>query len=179
MLVAEKNKSEEQSVEEVIREAQERRLFQKLQARERLRALLPVDAVELSQEARELVRLKRDYLPQWAAVGWGSAVGKGLPGEAPMVGFMRPTASWELEQRGWEEADAWACNLIESAINEITVRLPLARAALTVRYLNSNGPSVYRSGRLTQLSQAEIEDLCDAAERLLVPVVKRKGLPLW
>jgi hypothetical protein len=123
----------------------------------------------------ELARLKRDYLPMWAALAYGSAVGKGAPGEVPYVDYMKPGVSMGDAD---EAPDPWVCNIIEAAILEISPKLPMARAALSVRYLNARGPAVYRSGRLERLETAEIEDLADKAERLLVPVVKRRGLPL-
>jgi len=125
----------------------------------------------------ELARLKRDYLPQWAAVAYGSAVGSGLPGQVPFADYMKGSVR-QFDESGEGKPDHWVCNLIEAAIIEITPRLFLARAALCVRYLNARGPAVYRSGRLTYISQEEVEDLADEAERRLVPVVVRRGLPL-
>lgn len=123
----------------------------------------------------ELYRLKRDFLPQWAALAYGSAVGRKLPSEVPFVDYMKPSVSMGGAD---DEPDPWVCNLIEAALEEITPALPLARAALSVRYLNTRGPSVYRSGRIEQVAPGKIEDIADLAERMLVPQVKRRGLPL-
>lgn len=123
-----------------------------------------------------LARLKRDYLPMWASLAYGSAVGRGLPSAVPFARYMKGTVR-EFDHSG-ETQDHWACNVIEASIEEITPKIPLARAALSVRYLNARGPCVYRSGRLTHIGKADLEDLADQAERLLVPVAKRRGIPL-
>lgn len=136
----------------------------------KIRAIVVVDEDELA-------RLKRDYLPMWAAVAYGSAVGSGLPSQVPFADLMKGTPR-EFDESGEPERDHWVCNLMESAITEITPKIPLARAALCVRYLNARGPSVFRSGRLVHITLAEVEDLADAAERRLVPIVKRRGIPL-
>ncbi len=126
-------------------------------------------------EQDALERLKRDYLPMWAELAYGSAVGRGAPGEVPYVNYMRPGVSMGDAD---EKPDPWVCNIVEASIDEITPKIPMARAALSVRYLNARGPSVYRSGRLYAYKSAEVEDLADAAELALVPVCKRRGLPL-
>lgn len=177
MLVTENKKSEGLTVEQVIRQARESKVFRRLNARARLSALAD-EGVPRTEEERELARLKHDYLPQWAMLDRWTKVGKGLPGKSTMVDLMRPTASWELQEPS-NDIDPLVCSIINSALDEITPRLPMARAALGVRYMNAMGPAVYRSGRLYSFTQDEIEDLCDAAERLLVPVVKRKHLRLW
>lgn len=125
----------------------------------------------------ELARLKRDYLPQWASAAYGSAVGCGLPSQVPFADYMKGSVR-EFDETGEGDPDHWVCNLIEAAIIEITPKLFLARAALGVRYLNARGPSVFRSGRLTHITPEEVEDLADESERRLVPVVKRRGIPL-
>ncbi len=139
-------------------------------------AAIPIKPIGAVDED-ELARLKRDYLPMWAAVAYGSAVGSGLPGQVPFADLMKGSAR-EFDESGEAERDHWVCNLVEAAIMEITPKLPLARAALCVRYLNARGPSVFRSGRLVHITMAEVEDLADAAERRLVPIVKRRGIPL-
>lgn len=149
----------------------ERKLFRKLEERQRLRDL----AAEVTYHSpfdKALARLKGEYLPIWSTFAMGSAEGKSFPGQSPMVDFMRPVANWEKD--AGTEPDPNVCNAVEWALNEITAEVPMARAALAVRYMNARGPSVYRSGRLTALSEPEIEDLADVAERKLVPLVGRK-----
>ena len=169
--------AEEKDAAEVQKEARARKLFRRLESRNRLE-VLAAEQRSMSVDEVELARLKRDYLPVWAALARGSAVGKGLPTEAPLVDLMRPTASWEL-QEPCDNPDPWVANVIEAAIMELSGEMPLGRAALTVRYLNAEGPAVYRHGRLTHLTMGEVEDLADALELALVPEVKRRGLPLW
>lgn len=134
-------------------------------------------AMKSTIDEDELARLKREYLPMWAAVAFGSAVGRGLPDQVPFADYMKGSVR-QFDESGEGKPDHWACNVIEAAVIEITPKLPLGRAALCVRYLNVRGPSVYRSGRLVSISLEEIEDLADEAERRLVPVVKRRGIPL-
>lgn len=138
-------------------------------------AMTAIPKQKNSVNADELIRLKRDYLPMWAQLGRGSASGKGMPSEVPYVDYMKPSVS----MGGADDApDHWVCNIIEAGIMEITPKIPMARAALAVRYLNARGPKVFRSGRLIDVDLGLVEDYCDATELALVPVVKRRGLPL-
>lgn len=162
--------------DQVKKEAQARRLYAKLESRARLQNLA-AESTPYSAFEKALARLKGEYLPIWSAFAMGSAEGKGLPGESPMVDFMRPVANWEKDAGA--APDPQVCNAIEWALNELSADLPLARASLTVRYMNAKGPSVYRSGRLTELSTHEIEDVADDAERRLVPLVGRKMPALY
>lgn len=123
----------------------------------------------------ELIRLKR-YLQEWAGWASGAKVGKGLPSRVPFVELMKPSIPHDYDSD--EKPDLWVCSLIEAALFEITGKMPLARAALSVRYMNVRGPSVYRSGRLTALSPAECDELADSAEQAIAPIAKRRGLPL-
>lgn len=85
------------------------------------------------------------------------------------------------------ESDGWAASVLEAAIDDLIEEDNgvLMRAALRVRYLNeglSPGDGfkirVFRHGRLLGLSLIECDMLADKAELLLIPLVKRKGLPL-
>lgn len=136
-------------------------------------ASLPKPTTEVDEDA--LARLKRDYLPQWAELAYGSAVGRGVPSEVPYVDYMRASAAGGIHA---DEPDPWVCNIIEAGIDEITPKIPLARPALSVRYLNARGPSVYRSGRVEAIAPGTIEDIADQAEIALIPVCRRRGLPL-
>ncbi len=134
--------------------------------------------IDSPEEDDALQRLKRDYLPMWAAVASGSAVSRGVPGEVPYADYMKGTMR-EFDETGEDEPDHWVCNIIEAAILEISPAIPLARAALSVRYvMRAKRPAVYRSGRLQFLDPAEIDDLADRAELALVPVCRRRNLPL-
>lgn len=124
-------------------------------------------------------RLKRDYLPMWAQMaGGGAAVSRGAPSEVPYADFMRGSMR-EFDETGGNDPDPWVVNIIEAGIIEVSPRIPLARAALSKRYvLAAKWPAVYRSGRLQLISESEVHDLADAAELALVPVCRRRGLPL-
>jgi hypothetical protein len=77
--------------------------------------------------------------------------------------------------------------VIDASIDDLTA-LPdgmTMRAALRVRYLNEGiAPTgelrirVFRSGRLQGMSLEEADRLADAAENCLIPITKRRGLPL-
>lgn len=129
-------------------------------------------------EDAELLRLKRDYLPMWAERDSGVSVGSGFPTDVPYRDYMKPHYSGSYDPDPLP--DPWVSRLIDAAIDELTGTggFGLARAALSVRYMSARLPSVIRSGRLTQMECEEIEDLADRAELALVPIVKRRGLPL-
>lgn len=125
----------------------------------------------------ELQRLKYEYLPMWADACYGSRVGTGLSGEVPYADYMKGSMR-EFDETGGRRIDHEAVNKIDQAIDEITPKAPLALPALSMRYMNARGPSVFRHGRLLRVEKGVIEDVADLAERLLVPVLKRKGIPL-
>ena len=158
--------------DDTMREALERRTWRKLAARERLTQL----AAAPGQEADpELAGLKA-YLADWAKRTEPRGIVSGLPASVPYANLMRGTPSWDLDED--RRVDESIRGEIDLAIDEITPRIPLCRPCLMVRYLNINGPAVYRHGRLHHLSRDEIEDVADAAERALVQVVKRRGVVL-
>lgn len=132
---------------------------------------------QIDEEALE--RLKRDYLPQWAALAYGSAVGRGFPTEVPYVDYMRASVSMG---RSREEPDHWVCNVINKAILEVTPKIPAALAALSARYVKgaqAPDPKVFRSNRTGEaVALYWIDDVADAAEEALVPVCRRMGLPI-
>lgn len=128
----------------------------------------------------ELQNLKR-HLQDYFAWDDRCKVGRGAPGGVPYADYMRgtvPASSFGLES----EPDPWTCKLLDACVDEVSaLRRPsfsLARAALAVRYRSAGLPSVFRSGRLTGLELEEIENLADEVEIALVPIAKRRGLPL-
>jgi hypothetical protein len=132
-----------------------------------------------SQEQRELERLKHYYLPMWSEWCQLTTLSRGLPSEVPFTEYMRPTVR-QFDETDWlKKIDAEACRIVDQAVDELTGRgITHARAALAVRYLNARGAAVFRSGRLLELKPDQVEDLCDQAERELVPICKRRGLLL-
>lgn len=149
------------------------KLLRKLTSRERLRVLADAPSTERDPELAAL----KVYLAGWAALSEPAALGHGVPGQVPYADYMRPTASWDLEDKD-TKLDASIRRAIDEGVLELTARIPLCRPVLMVRYMNIRGPAVYRSGRTYHLTRDEIEDIADQAERALVPVVKRRGVVL-
>lgn len=150
------------------------KLMRKLTARERLFELAAA-TVRFSRGDPRLEALKA-YLQAWAAQSEPVTLVAGAPGQVSYADLMRGTPSWEVDDD--HRVDASIRKAIDEAIYEITARFPLARSCLMVRYLNLAGPAVYRHGRLHHLTRNEIEDVADAAEVALVPVVVRRGVVL-
>lgn len=155
------------------------RLRVRLEARMRLEELAAADTAGVSAADRELERLKYHYLPMWAKLRKRDAIERGLPSDVPYSDYMKPSVR-EFNEAGEDEPDRDACAIVDKAIDELVGAggFRLARAVLAVRYLNAAGASVYRSGRVHELETKMVEDLCDRAERQLVPIVLRMGLPL-
>lgn len=127
----------------------------------------------------ELERLKRDYLPMWAMKRMLDRVsGRGAPSEIPFVDYMKPHPSDSSDAD--ERPDSYVCVILDMSIDELTgvPGFGLARSALAVRYMSAGLPSVFRAGRLQGMPAEEVENLADGAERRLVGIVKRRGLPL-
>lgn len=154
------------------------RLYKRLQSRMRLEKLAAASSY-VSQADRELERLKYHYLPMWAELRRRDSIERGLPSESKLTDYMKPSVR-EFDQTAGAEPDREACKVIEQSIDELVGAggFRLARAVLAVRYLNAKGASVFRSGRTVHLEPQIVEGLCDRAERQLVPIVKRRGLPL-
>lgn len=137
-------------------------------------AVRTAPAPETSPE--ELQNLKR-HLQDYFTWDDRCKVGRGAPSAVPYVNYIRgtvPGGSFDVEA----EPDPWTCTLLDACIDELSGRMALARAALAVRYRSAGLPSVFRSGRLTQYEADEVENLADQAEIALVPIAKRRGLPL-
>lgn len=126
----------------------------------------------------ELQNLKR-HLQDYFAWDDRCKVGRGVGG-LPYGDYMKGTVPGSYDPE--LDPDPWTCKLLDACVDEVSaLRRPsfaLARAALAVRYRSAGLPSVFRSGRLTGLELAEIEDLADEVEIALVPIAKRRGLPL-
>lgn len=165
--------------EERARARAARRLLRRLEARMRLEQLA-ASAPPATQGQRELERLKHYYLPMWAEWCQLSTLSRGLPSDVTFTEYMKPTVR-EFDETDWlKKIDAEACRLVDQAVEELTGRGKMvhARAVLAVRYLNARGAAVYRSGRLVDIDADQVEDLCDAVERQLAEICKRKGLLL-
>lgn len=144
----------------------------------------------LTRAEIELERLKL-YLIDWAeyeeiyrpALGTGGMVSwaKGYISEGYEGGYL-------VDQGAPERKITWACGVIDACAEDIR-RMPddgpALYCALRMRYMNEGvsrragmDVTVIRSGRLSAISFMEASALADRAEQLLIPLVKRKGLPL-
>lgn len=157
-------------------------LFRKLRGRERLEALAE-EGVQKTQFERELERLK-SYLLEWSQRQKGaySQESQAVSSLSQYIKSASPSAT-EL----FEASDGWAMTVIDAAIDSLSTLEDglLMRSALRVRYLNEGlAPGgeikiqVFRSGRLAEISLLECDELADKAESALVPMVKKRGLPL-
>ena len=166
-----------------IKEKQERRLFRKLEGRARLQALAA--AAQPSALNPELQRLQA-YLLDWALhqaeIGHGARRG---PSGCTLAQFMK--SDGESASKHLDSSYAWAFSVLDAAMDDLLEQSngALKRAALRVRYLNEGilpGDKikirVFRHNRLSNISLEEVDALADEAENALIPMVKRRGLPL-
>jgi hypothetical protein len=80
-----------------------------------------------------------------------------------------------------ESSDRWAMEIVDTAIDDLATRPDgvVMRTALRNRLLNETvGARVFRYIRLAEMSTEAIDALADRAEREMVLICKRKGLPL-
>lgn len=150
--------------------------------RARLMALA-AQTKEVSQEQREIDRL-RAYLLDWSWRQKEYGPKLGVAGSC-LEQYAKSSSPSALEL--FAKSDGWAASVVEAAIDDLIDEKDgvLMRGALRVRYLNeglSPGEGfkirVFRHGRLLGLSLEECDALADRAELLLVPICKRRGLPL-
>ena len=122
-------------------------------------------------------RIKR-YLQEWAAFErTDTCNGDDGLSEVPYLDYMVPSVDGgRLDDDEGYAPNAYVRVMVDAAIDELTPAMPLARAALAVRYMNARGPAVYRSGRLETLDLEKVEDMADDAERRLIPICRRRGL---
>lgn len=155
------------------------KLMGKLQVRERLRQLAAAGAgLTLSGEELELARV-RDYLDAWTQ---HQAAYRPRLGHQKSTSFAPDVSNARTATEYAERSDAWVMLQVDGAVEEDLPMLPEGRAlwlALRMRWLNIRvGPRVFRSNRLTHLEPAEVDDLADQAERELIPLLKRRKVPL-
>lgn len=160
----------------------EAKLFRRLQARERLHQLADNPDPKTPEDIA-LERL-RAYLRDWRG---SQPAGFGPGGESgSTLGDLVKGSPEAMEMLA--ESDGWAMAVIDASVDDLT-GVPevgaLMRAALRVRWLNEGVSKtgeikirVFRSGRLQALSLIECDELADRAERALLPIVRRRGLPV-
>lgn len=180
MLVAEKRKKEEPTIEQVIRDAQERKLFDRLQARARLLELAEVakSARRLPQEEQDVQRV-RQYLFEWRAHVESFRMRLGFPSTCSWAS--KCTEEIRTATEWLERSDKWAMDQVDQAVMEDLLRHEdgeAMRAAILNRLLNHAMPArVLRSGRLIGVAIGEVDALADRAERVLVDILKTRHLP--
>lgn len=158
-----------------------RGVLMRLRGAERLKQLAAESAP--STENPELARLK-GYLVRWAHHQHAYRAGPERVGNSWLADYCKSRGQTASELM---DSDGWAMSIIDAAIIDLSVQPDgvLMRAALRVRYLNEGiTPQgelrirVFRHGRLEGMSVEEADRLADAGELALIPLVKRKGLPL-
>lgn len=174
MLAMTKN-NEKDAVARIEKEAAERRLFRKLEQRNRLMGLAEREVAPKRLEQRKIEALK-SYIDQWATWMQRDRSGLELPHSAP---FVEQGRSWEHSILDPLDCpNVWAIKIVEAAMNELACHPEgmRMRHAIRVRWLNEHlDAKVFRSSRLHGW---ETDDLADAGEVALIPLVERRGLPL-
>lgn len=134
---------------------------------------------DLSTGDYELDRL-RQYLSDWQAMQKPiQATTTGLPGSVPWIQYMKPNIPWDNEETDRETVNFAAMKIVDQSMDELYAAQPESAIAIRWRYLNINvGAFVFRHNRLKGLTIEQLEDLADGGERLLLPIVKRRGLIL-
>lgn len=160
----------------------ERRAIGKLEIRQRYDRLMAV-ADAARPKNPELERL-RCYLLDWARAQRDYKTGPKSAGSV-LGSLIKSPNIFASDLLG--ESDGWAMSVIDAAVSDL-VTLPEGlqmQAALRARYLNEvlsdeagMRVRVFRSGRLEHLSLMEADALADRAELAMIPMVKRKDLPL-
>lgn len=161
------------------------KLLHKLNARERLKNLAAAISPVRTASDRELERL-RAYLYAWADCQRDYHMKLGAASGSVFSLYLKGRS---VNATDWlEQSDGWAMSIIDASMDDL-IALPdgwRMRAALRCRLLaegllkNGKGMSVrvFRNGQMQSMSIEEADALADRAEDALVPIVKRKGLPL-
>lgn len=157
------------------------KLMRRLECRNRMMDML--ERAGPQRPPTDIERL-RMYLVQWADWERGSfeKLGAGVSDPLAHQPSSANTASDYLER-----ADRWAMGVIEAAIDDLLKNQDgaLLRAALRLRYLHEGLERaagqpirVYRHNRLAGFSLEDIDRMADRAEADLVPLVRKRSLPL-
>ena len=155
----------------------------RVKGRERLMELARA-AQPTAPENRELERLQ-SYLLEWSQHQLEISAPRKDKSESTLAQYMKsdsPTIS-----SLFEGSNLWAMEVLDASMDDL---LELARgsdmrSALRVKYLNEGISKevgrpvrVFRHGRLQEISLVEIDALADEGEKALIPIVKRRNLPL-
>jgi hypothetical protein len=166
---------------------QEAMTQRRAEGRDRLRRLAEEGMPERTKEQAELERL-REYLVMWARNEMSTRLHLGAPEGVPYLDSIRGTIDGYATGQDYDERlDRWARDIIDTSIDDL-MELPdgeLMRAALRARYLNEGvsrdagfAVRVFRMKKLEHLSLVQADILADRAEQALIPVLKRRGIPL-
>ena len=166
-----------------VNEARARVQMRKVQGRERLQQSAR-ESTPATQEERELARLKV-YLGDWAERQVRGGQPKLSAGGSCLADYMKPSSPTMTQLLG--ASNAWALGVVDASVDDL-LSLPdgsRMRAALRVRWLNERVSGdveteirVFRSGRLQAMDLREVDDLADRGEHALMPICRRRGLPL-
>ena len=135
---------------------------------------------ELPVDGEDGLNRLRAYLSDWADWTRKYRVQIGLPNSVPYLTSMRASYPDSFGQPldDYQTINTVAMRIIDVSMTDLSQAMPQGQAALNWRYLNANGPAVYRIGRLPGLSMIELDTIADDAELVLLPIVRRKGLLL-
>lgn len=150
------------------------KMMRRLANRERLQqmareAALPADMPAID---RKVARL-REYLSEWVA--WQGGYMPPHLGMPRGAGWVSAQSNATTASEYLERADRWAMETLHRAIEEGLAGMVdgvQMRAALRLRWLNETVAAVFRSNRF------DVDTMADRAERALVEIVERRGLPL-
>lgn len=119
----------------------------------------------------------REYLREWAFCDSRWRPVKGFPSAiTALTDHMKAGVADSSDLR--EGPNPWVQDVINAQLDNLGKRIPEARNALLVRYLNTGGLAVFRAGRVSHLEQHAVDEIADRTELELIPMVEREGLPL-
>jgi hypothetical protein len=154
--------------------------------RENLMRLAKEGVQERTPEQAELERL-REYLLMWAHSEKSETEVLTTKG-VPYLDSVRGVIDSYIESADYDRRlDKWARAILDASIDDL-LDLPdgwMMRGALRVKYLHEGMSRkagvpirVFRHRKLQHLSLTEVDALADLAELALIPMVKRRGIPL-
>ena len=166
--------------DQIKRDAETRKLFGRLQAKNRLLALLATARDMIVPQRERELQAVREYHREWREFLSSYRTRLGLPSGCSWISKRSEevrTASEYLER-----SDRWVMEQVDQAVMEDLVKRTdgeAMRAAVLNRLLNHRMPArVFRSGRLIGVSLEEVDQLADRAEGALVEILKARGVPL-
>lgn len=74
-----------------------------------------------------------------------------------------------------ETSDIWAAKIVDACVESL--KDPMHKLVLHVQYANKVGPAVWQNNRLPK-DESSFDALLNAAKWALVPILRRKDLPI-